>query len=312
MGSMVEATVTVQSVERSAFPGWRIAWAAFVILAVAYGIQFSFGVFITPIGDDLGWSRTRLSLAYATYVGLYSLLSSPSGLLTDRLGPRKVIMIGAVILGAGWAAVGATRSLPWLYGALVIAAIGMSVSWVPCNATVVRWFVAHRGRAVGLTSSGGSFGGFVVPPLVAVLVAQFGWRTTLVIIGCGGAVIMVGAAGLMRRDPESLGFFPDGAAVAPVSDATQTGYTMDEARRTSSFWVITSVFLLTWLVVFTPFVHIGPFATDLGASAQVGAFLISAIGVGGLAGRLVIGPISDVFGRRMLLASMLAVQSTLR
>ena len=77
------------------FFGWAVVAAAFAVLFVAYGLQFSFGLFVKAIGDDTGWSRRDLSLPYAVYVALYSLLSSVSGRLTDRYGPR---LVGLLVL----------------------------------------------------------------------------------------------------------------------------------------------------------------------------------------------------------------------
>ena len=133
------------------FYGWRVVAAAFTVLFVAYGLQFSFGVFVNEITDDTGWSRADILLPYAVYVALYSWLSSVSGWATDRYGPRRVVAIGAVILGIGWAGFGLAHALWQVYLTLgVVAAVGMSATWVPCNATVVRWFVRRRGTAVGV------------------------------------------------------------------------------------------------------------------------------------------------------------------
>jgi MFS family permease len=280
---------------------------------VGYGLQFSFGVFVTEVTRDMGWSRAELLLPYAVYVGLYSALSSVSGWATDRFGPGRVVAIGAVVLGLGWTGFGLSRQLWQVYLSLgLVAAIGMSAVWVPCNATVVRWFVRRRGLAVGVASAGGSVGNLLAPPLAAVLVGLIGWRATLPVMALTGTVVLVACSRFLVRDPERMGLHPDGADHAPVATATSIAdidsYTLGDARRTTTFWCLSGVFALTWLAVFVPFAHIAAFADDLGYSSFTSSLLLSAIGLGGVTGRLTTGSVSDRMGRRPTLAIMLALQ----
>jgi MFS family permease len=295
------------------FYGWRVVTAAFIVLFVAYGLQFSFGVFVTEITDDNEWSRSQILLPYAIYVALYSGLSSVSGWATDRWGPGRVVAAGAVVLGLGWAGFGAAQSLWQVYLSLgVVAAIGMSATWVPCNATVVRWFVRRRGLAVGVASSGGSMGNLVVPPLAAWLVGAIGYRSTLPLLGLVGALAMLACSRFMIRDPERIGLHPDGDPHPPVATATsladEDSFTAAEARRTATFWCVFGLFALTWMAVFVPFAHIVAFAEDLGYESVAASLLLSAIGLGGVTGRLGAGPLSDRVGRRPTLALMLGLQ----
>src|ERR1041384_5942328 len=96
-----------------------------------------------------------------------------------------------------------------------LAALGMSAAYVPCNATVVRWFVARRGLAVGLAMCGASAGTFVIPVVAQTLVGSVGWRAAYVIFGVALALTLLTVSPLMRRDPESLGLLPDGGTYPP-------------------------------------------------------------------------------------------------
>jgi MFS family permease len=295
------------------FYGWRVVAAAFTVLFVAYGLQFSFGVFVHEITDDTGWSRSQILLPYAIYVALYSWLSSVSGWATDRFGPRRVVAIGAVILGLGWAGFGASHSLWQVYVTLgIVAAVGMSATWVPCNATVVRWFVRRRGLAVGVASSGGAMGNLIVPPVAAGLVAVVGWRATLPLLAVVGAATMLACSFFIVRDPEQMGLHPDGDSHPPVATATsladEDSYTAAEARRTGAFWCVFALFALSWIAVFVPFAHIVAFAEDLGHGPLTASLLLSAIGLGGVTGRLAAGPLSDRLGRRPTLTALLGLQ----
>lgn len=169
------------------FYGWVIVGCAFVILCVAYGIQFTFGVFLPAISADTGWDRASLSVPYSLYVFIYSALGAVTGRLTDRWGPRVVITVGGCLVGTGIMLMSRVSALWQVYLCLgLIAAAGMSAVFVPCNATVVRWFTQRRGLALSITSSGASFGNFLFPPLTAALITAYGWRTTYLLLGMLG------------------------------------------------------------------------------------------------------------------------------
>jgi len=298
------------------FFGWVVVGCAFTVLCICYGIQFTYGVFMPFMSADTGWDRGSLSLPYSLYVFVYSALGIVSGRLTDRLGPRIVLIVGGCLLGTGLMLMSGVHTLWQLYIVLgLVAAAGMSAAYVPCNVTVVRWFTRRRGLALSITSSGASFGTFVFPPLVTALIAADGWRETYLLLGILAIVGVASCAVFIVRDPEELGLLPDGEATPGIStggtraeDLPNENWTLAEARRTRAFWLLNIIFTLTWLVVFIPMVHIVPFAIDIGLSHFLAAMTVSVIGLAGFAGRLAIGPISDRLGRVRSLALCLALQ----
>jgi len=186
---------------------------------------------------------------------------------------------------------------------------------VPCNATVVRWFRRQRGTALSITSSGASFGMLIFPPLATALIIAFGWREAYLTLGLLAVVGIIACATFMVRDPEKIGLDLDGQhRPVPSSAATydillEESWTLTEAKRTSAFWLLNVIFTFTWLVVFIPMVHIVPFAIDLGIFPFLAAMTISVIGFAGFAGRLVVGPISDRYGRLSTVGVSLLLQA---
>jgi MFS family permease len=290
---------------------------AFTVLCIAYGVQFTFGVFMPAISADTGWDRGSLSLPYSLYVFVYSALGAVTGRFTDRWGPRIVLTVGGCLLGSGIMLVSQVQALWQLYLFLgLIAASGMSAAYVPCNATVVRWFTLKRGLALSMTSSGASFGMFIFPPLTTALIAAYGWRSSYLILGLLALSVISLCATFVVRDPEKMGLHPDGQrppepspsdAGQPLSPADD--WTLASAKRTAAFWLLNVIFTLTWLVVFMPMVHIVPFAVDLGVPQFQAAMTISVIGFAGFAGRLGIGAISDYLGRVPTLGLCLLLQA---
>ena len=302
---------SVSAVERPFF-GWRIVGAAFTVLFVVYGIQFSFGTFVGDVVADTGWSETRLQLIFAIYIGLYSALSALSGWLTDRWGPRPIVATGSILLTGGYLLWATSDSLIIVaLGMGIVAPLGMSCSWVPCNATVVRWFVVRRGLATAIATSGGSLANILVPPIAALLVDAYGWRVAIVGMSIFGGVCMLLSSLALERDPESIGQVPDGSPMSSrhTTEDGLTGVSPAEAWRSVTYWQIFGMYALTFVAVFIPFVHLVQFAQSLGASLQTASTVISAIGIGGLIGRLVMGPISDRIGRKTSVILALGIET---
>jgi MFS family permease len=113
----------------------------------------------------------------------------------------------------------------------------------------------------------------------------------------------------MRRDPESLGLSPDGAARSLAAEVEVAGWPVRAAMRTRAFWMLFSIFGLTWVSVFVPLVHLVPLARDLGVDSLRAATLVSALGIAAVAGRVAMGWVSDRIGRRPVLAIGLALQT---
>ncbi|MBI3301288.1 MAG: MFS transporter [Deltaproteobacteria bacterium] len=314
---------------RTLFYGWIVTACAFLVLFLTYGVQYSFGVFLPAMLDELGWQRASLAGAFSLYTMVYSGCSWMSGRLTDSRGPRWVIAVGGALLGGGIIAT-SRMSAVWhvyvCYG--LIAALGMSTAYIPCNTTVVKWFQRKRGLALGLASSGSSCGILTCPPLASALIARWGWRPVYLSFGVVILVLLNVLARFMVRSPELLGLAPDGdpfptpagdhphvaSGPGPVLSAAEgpvlTGWTLQAAWTLPSFWLLATAFVIMLLTVPVPFVHIVAFARDLGLPATQGALAVSIMGLCALGGSLSLGPLSDRLGRKQGLTLSLVLQVT--
>jgi len=307
-----------ESTSRGLFYGWIVTACAFLVLFLTYGVQYSFGVFLPPMLDELGWQRASLAGAFSLYSMVYNGCSWVSGRLTDTWGPQRVIAAGGVLLGSGIIAtsqLSATWHLYVSYG--LIAALGMSTAYIPCNTTVVKWFQRKRGLALGLASSGSSCGILAVPPLTSALIVRWGWRPVYLSFGVILIVLLSVLARFMVHSPERLGLMPDGdlsPAVAGRKPHTAAplevmeGWTLQEAWITLSFWLLAATFMLMLLTLQIPFVHLVAFAQDVGLSRTQGALAVSVIGLCALVGSLSLGPLSDRIGRKGAVALGLVLQ----
>ncbi len=294
------------------FYGWIVVACAFTVMLLAYGAQYSFGVFFSAMLDELGWSRAKLAGAFSLYSLVYIGLSYAAGRLTDRLGPRRVIALGGWFLGGGMILVNFIESSWQFYLAYgLIAGIGMSAAYVPCNVTIVKWFHRRRGIAIGLTGSGASLGIAGFPVLSEALITRFGWRLTYLVFGLTVVVVLNIAAWFMVRDPETLGLEPDGKGgdvneTSSTALQTERSWTLGEAVRNGRFWLLASVMMLSLLTIPSAFVHLPQHARDLQLGVSRATFIMI-IGLFALLGNLVLGRLSDTIGRRGCMLGSLIV-----
>ena len=183
--------------------GWWIVLASFITaFYVAGTIFYGFTAFIEPLANEFGWSYTQISLA-ASLRGLEMGLLAPFvGILVDRFGSRKLLLSGSLVLGFGIILLGFTKSLAMFYGAFILIAFGAGgCTSVVTMTAVANWFDKNVGKAMGLTVSGFGASGLIIP-LIVWMIAVYGWRRTLIILGIGMWIIGVPAAFLMRNRPE--------------------------------------------------------------------------------------------------------------
>ena len=288
----------------SLFYGWFVVAGAFVVMFMGFGAAYSFGAFFHSLRDEFGATRREISLIFAITGFLYFTLGVISGRIADRVGPRRVIMAGGVLLGLGLLLASLTQQLWQVYLTYSLCVgLGVGLSYVPSIGTVQRWFVRRRGFASGLAVAGIGLGNLLAPPIAAVLIDAVGWRETYVILGVVVLVSTLAAALLMERGPEERGLAPDGEPLAAGTAPTPPwGMTVGEAVGTRPYKLLYLAAVATSLGLFIPFAHIVPYATDHGLSERMGAIILGAIGAGSAAGRLALGGTADRIGRRQALA----------
>lgn len=295
------------------FYGYAIVLGSFIILLIAWGAQYSYGVFFKPIMYEFGWTRAATSGAYSLGMVLYGGFGVFSGRLSDRFGPRLVVTVSGLLMGLGLSLMSQISSI-WqiyfFYGVLVNAGIGGMV--VPLLSTVARWFVNKRGLASGIAMSGIGAGTAIMPPLANQLISSYSWRTSYVVVGLIVVTVTVIIAQFLRRDPSQMGLLAYGADSVDTDDSLNWGtheFSLQEATRTRQFWIICVMFFCGALGIQTVIVHIVNHATDIGISAATAATILSVVGVVGIGGRIGMGSIADRIGSRRVMIIVLTLMS---
>ncbi len=286
------------------FYGYVVVLAAFCIMAVMWGAIYSFGVFLKPLSAEFGWSTAAISGAYSLFMVLHGLLYIVAGRLNDRFGPRIVVMTCGFFMGLGYlliSQISAIWQLYLFYG--VIMGIAMSGGFVPLSSTIARWFVKRRGLMTGLAVSGIGAGTMIMPPIANWLISDFSWRTSYLTIGIIALVLIILAAQFLRRDPSQIGQLPYGESeiVEESLNLETRGFSLQGAIHTRQFWVLGATLFCFGFCIQTIIVHIVLHATELGISATIAATILTIIGMGSIAGRIMMGGAGDRIGNKLAL-----------
>jgi len=283
---------------------WIIVAAGGALGCVAIGGLFSLPVFLRPIAQDTGWSTTGISTAMTLAFVALALGSIAWGYLSDRVGPRMVVLAGSLLLTTGLALASLATSLlafQMLFG--VVVGFSAAAIFAPMMACVTGWFDTRRSLAVSLVSAGMGMAPMTMSPLAAWLVQGHDWRTALQIIAALVAVIMVPVALLVRRPPALAQAAP---AAAPGA-AQEPTLSVGQAMRSAPFLILVATSFLSCATHSGPIFHTVSYAVTCGIPLMAAVSIYSLEGLAGMGGRLVFGLLGDRFGAaRVLVLALLA------
>jgi MFS family permease len=299
------------------FYGWIVLGAAFLIIMIGIGTMFSSGVFLIPLQEEFGWTRSEISLASFLNWITFGLFSFLCGTLSDRIGTRRVVIFGGAILGLSLILSGFTRQLWHLYLTFgLLGGIGVGAFYVPLSATATRWFSSNRGLALAIVSGGNGTGILAIAPFARYLISTYDWATAFMMMGVLAWIIVLPAAMLVRNSPAEMGYQAygtgDEADVKPVTRrvALKAGEMNGrEALRTPTLWLIALTHFFCCAAHSGPIFHMASFAMDMGLSKMVAATLLGLSGFISIAGRVGTGVIADRVGAKITLITLLGLQA---
>ena len=267
------------------FYGWTILFAAGSSMVVRNATaSLTLAVFIFPMSEDLGWSRTLIAGA-ASLGGLVATVASPLvGWALDRYGARVILTVSVLILGLStvslaWATVPVAFYLAYGLGRVIFSSplnIGPSV-------VVSRWFVRRRGRATGILFLSHSLG-MITFPLIAGLVIKYrGWEDAWAVLGVLVWILALGPVSmLVRQSPESVGLLPDGDPPQQTDEgkeaaaaAEEPNWTLREAARTPTLWLLAMATGSLFLLQSGTNIHQGAYFLDQGLGVGISAASLS-------------------------------------
>ena len=261
---------------------WIVVAATFLTTFTVFGVVYSFGAFFTSMADDFGTGKGATAFMFSITTAWYFSLGLFTGRIADRVGPRPVLLAGAVALGLGLFATSRVTSI-WLGYVTYGVGVGTAVAcaYVPMVAAVGGWFARRRTAALGVSVAGIGMGTLVMAPLSESLIDRYGWRTADVLLAVGGCSLLLVASLGARRPPLA---------------ANQERASIRRVVRDRGFIVLYIASVLVSLALFVPFVFIKSYAEDHGIGSGAAATLVGVIGGASVAGRLGLGAVAGRFG----------------
>ena len=283
-------------------PSYLALGVTVVTLALAYGVWYAYSVFLVALLREFGWSRSVLAGAFSIFTLVSGGAGPVLGALADRFGPRRLILIGGVLLaGALWADSLVTRAWHLYLSFGLLTAVGVATAgWTPAVVMVQRQWKARLGLALGIAGSGVGLGIFLVVPLCQALIDGFGWRWAFRVLAALCALWILPATYLAIRDTP-----PAPREPAPRGEAGRAPggeHSLALALANPSFRLIGLAVFLGSICSQTLHVHQAAFLVDHGLPAMTAASVISVVGASSILGKTGGGWISDHLSRELVYA----------
>jgi MFS family permease len=299
------------------------------VLAGVSGVNFANGattigvlsVFVLPLAEEFGWSRTEIAAATTIGALLGATIAPFTGRLNDRFGGRLPLAIAAILVIVAMLGLASVQSLLWFYAAFGLARLAdQGLVQAVSPPAVSRWFDRYLGRANAIVFLASSAGGMLLPLIVQAIISLQGWREAWAMLAAQMALLgLLPVLMLVRRRPEDMGLRMDGADAVPKTPR-RTGYgqpeggearslTLGEALRSTGFWLLTIAALLLGVASTGVSLHIVPYLVESGVQtgAAVGTvsvtFLASGISV------LSWGYVADRYSYRWILVGSAALKT---
>jgi len=286
---------------------WVVVAAGGIIGCVAMGCLFSLPVFLAPMAQDTGWSRTGISAAMTFAFLVMGFAGVMWGALSDKYGARVVCLSGTGLLVASLLLASQAPNL-YVFQLVFGASIGVSIAafFAPLMSTVTGWFETGRGLAVSLVSAGIGLAPVTMSPISAQLISHYDWRHSMMILAVIAAAIMTPACLLLRRPP----------ALAQPAVMAQTSTAEDQSTMTPREAFLSAPFIILFLTnFFCCATHSGPIFHTVSYAVTCGIPLVTAVtiysleGIAGMPGRLVFGMMADKIGAKWIMVAGLLVQA---
>ena len=291
---------------------WLVGVAAFLLTLMSLTVFQGLGTILVALERQFGWSRTALSGAFSLARVEGAILGPVEGLLVDRVGTRKMVFIGYILMGLGFLWLGQVETLWAFYASFMLITLGSGLGgWLAIIAMVNNWFTRQRTFAMASAMSGIHFGGLLVP-LLALGIEAFEFSGAATIIGIFLLIVVGPAAKAIRNHPEDMGLQPDGdsdnSSESVLTEDDEPDFTAAQALRTPAFWILTVMQVASSVAIVTLALHLVPKLTDMGMTLSGAGTVVLTYTIVALPSQFLSGYFADRLPKTLMIAIFLAIQ----
>jgi MFS family permease len=306
------------------FYGWVILVACFVVTTVASGTMMGFGVFITPMAEDMGWSHSALSFSYALSAMVTGMGVLIVGSFLHSHSVRLIFFLSTLVhcFGIYMTSTATTvEAFYFWYG--FVASVGRSAFFLSTTTLITRWFEKRRGLVMGIMMSGNGVGPFIFSPLITWMIFMWSWQTAYIVLSSLMTICLSLASFLIRNHPYEMDTPPYGgnSASAPVPPRSvsrsaskpvqKKGSLWGEVLHMEGFWSLAGINFFCCVCHSIPLVHVVGFALSAGLSTFASSWVLAIMSISSVVGRIYWGMFADRHGARLALMMTLFLQGSL-
>jgi predicted MFS family arabinose efflux permease len=273
------------------YAGWSVVAAAFAGVMVSFApiVPYTFSLFLNPLHAAFGWNREAIGGTFALAAITVALVSPGIGLLLDRFAPRRIILPSILIFALALASL--SRLGPnirqFYFTFFVLGLVANGTAQFAYARTVLSWFHKRRGLALAVVLTGSGVGSILIPPLVQWTITHHGWRSAYLLLGSIALLGLPLTALLVRNRPD--------AVVVHADHSNASGMTVGAALRTSSFWIMACIIMLSAFSENGLVTNMAAILTEHRVTVESAALALSVRGGAGIIGRLCVGFLIDRF-----------------
>jgi OFA family oxalate/formate antiporter-like MFS transporter len=220
---------------------WVQLLLGIICMVMIANLQYGWTLFVTPMGNAHGWTRTAIQGTFTVFVLAETWLVPVEGYLVDHFGPKIIVMIGGVLVGLGWTVNSFADSLPMLYVGQALSGVGAGAVYGTCVGNALKWFPDRRGLAAGLTAAGFGAGSALTVVPISSMIDSSGYAQTFLYFGLGqGLLVIVLGWQLAQPDAKAIAALPKPRVMA----TSRQQFSWKEMTRTNVFWIMYLMFFL--------------------------------------------------------------------